>query len=525
MTNRFPAASPPPGHPGRRHALQALAAGAAAVALPLRAGAAPAPLQIVGPWEIGGLAPAVSGYVFTRMQIAETLVEADDDGTLRPGLARRFDVSADGRTWRFVLRPGARFHDGTPVRAAAVARCLDAARQAPALLSAAPIQAIEAEGEATVRVQLSEPHAALPSLLAHSSTLVLAPASYGAGGTVRSIIGSGPYRVTALAPPQRVEASAFEGHDGPRPAIGRVAYLAAGRPETRSLMAEAGQADLAYGLDPASVVRLRRRARVRVESVTLPRSVAIKVNAGVPALRDPRVRQALSLCIDRAGIARALLREPDLAATQLFPPTLRGWHLPTLAPLAHDPGAAARLLAEAGWQRGADGLRDAGGQPLRLSLRTFPDRPELPLIATALQEQWRQAGIAVRVDVGNSGDIPLGHRDGSLQLALIARNYATTPDPTGTLAQDFGPAGGDWGAMGWSDPGVVQALWALLRGESAPERAAALRARVVATLQAELPVIPVAWYRQTVAVSGRVDGVRLDPLERSYRLTDMEWRA
>lgn len=524
--------NPAPLRATRRGTLRMLAAGAAgalAPALQARAAGETARLQIVGPWEIAGLAPAVSGYVFTRLQIAETLVEADDNGTLLPGLAEGFSASADGLVWRFVLRRGARFHDGTPVRAAAVVRCLEAARRPPSLLSGAPIQAVEAEDEATVRVRLAAPHAALPALLAHSSTLVLAPASYGADGTVQSIVGSGPYRVTTLAAPQRVEAAAFDGHGGARPAIARVAYLSAGRSETRALMAESGQADLAYGLDPASTVRLRRRAAaggtVRLESVTLPRSVAIKVNAGLPALRDVRVRRALSLCIDRAGIARALLRDPGLAATQLFPPTLGAWHAEELEPLACDPEAAARLLAAAGWRRGADGLRDAQGQPLRLALRTFPDRPELPLIATALQAQWREAGIAVRVDVGNSGDIPLGHRDGSLQLALIARNYATTPDPTSTLAQDFGRSGGDWGAMGWSDAGVADALARLQAGGIAAEPAAALRRQVVRTLQDALPVIPVAWYRQTVAVSARVGPVRLDPLERSYRLTAMEWRA
>lgn len=510
----------------RRKALHLCAAAAALAAAPARpAQPAHAPLQIVGPWEIGGLAPAISGYVFTRMQIAETLMDARDDGTPLPGLAESWHVSADGLSWRFALRPAARFHDGTPVDAEAAVRGLRAARVAPALLSVAPIAAIEAEGTRTVVLRLSAPYGGLPALLAHSSTLILAPASYGPDGGVRAIIGSGPYRVVTLTPPQQLEAAAFDGYDGPRPAIERVRYLAAGRSETRALMAESGQADLAYGLDPASLARLRGRRRVGVETVTLPRTVILKVNAGLPALADWRVRRALSLAIDRAGIAQALLRDPEMAATQLFPPTLQGWHDPALAPLAHDPAAAAKLLAEAGWQRAADGLRDARGQPLRLALRTFPDRPELPIIASALQEQWRQAGIAVRVDVGNSGDIPLGHRDGSLQLGLAARNYATVPDPTGTLIQDFGPAGGDWGAMGWKNDTLLQALAELSRGTPAGQRLAALRAQVAAILQAELPVIPVTWYRQQVAASRRVTGVSLDPLERSYRLTLMGWRT
>jgi len=515
-----------PIHPTRRRALQLCLAGPAAMA---SAGSpaqpAGAPLQIVGPWEIGGLAPASSGYIFTRMQITETLMEAREDGAPLPGLAERWRVSADGLAWRFWLRPAARFHDGTPVTAAAVVRCLQASRVAPALLSVAPVKSVDAEGASIVVIRLVSPHGSLPALLAHSSTMVLAPASYGLDGAVRAIVGTGPYRVASLAPPQQLEAVTFEGYDGAKPAIERVRYLTAGRPETRALMAEGGQADLAYGLDPASLVRLRKRRKVGIDTVMLPRTVILKVNAGLPALKDLRVRQALSLSIDRAGIAKALLRDPELAATQLFPPTLGTWHNLALAPLAHDPAAAARLLSEAGWQRGADGLRDAAGQPLRLSLRTFPDRPELPLIATALQEQWRQAGIAVQVNIGNSGDIPLGHRDGSLQLGLAARNYATVPDPTGTLMQDFGAAGGDWGAMGWTSDPLVEALAELTHGASSPERAAGLRAQVTAELQSNLPVVPIAWYRQQVAVGPRLAGVSLDPLERSYRLTAMRWRA
>ena len=524
----------------RRSALQWPAAALAGAALPalLQAqttvtgaatsastGSTATPLRIVGPWEISGLAPAQSGYMFTRLQVTETLMGAGDDGRPEAALAHRWRTSADGLVWHFELRPGARFHDGSPVTADAVVRCLQAAQVPPALLSHAPIASIGTAGDGTVVVRLARPHAALPALLAHSSTMVLAPASYGPGGKVQAIVGSGPYRIATLVPPQQIETVAFDDFDGPRPAVAAVQYLAASRPETRALMAEGGQADLGYGLDPASLRRLRRHRKVALASVTLPRTVIVKLNAGLPALQDVRVRQALSLAIDRGGIALALMGDESLAATQLLPPTLAAWHDPKLAPLRHDPDAAARLLREAGWQRHGDGLRGPDGRPLALAIRTFLDRPELPLIATALQEQWRLAGIAVKVSIGNSGDVPLGHRDGSLQLALAARNYANVPDPTGTLAQDFSAQGGDWGAMGWRSDAVVQSLQELARGNPAAERARELRRRVTQTLQDELPVIPVAWYRQHVAVNPRVRGVTLDPLERSYRLTSMEWQT
>ena len=66
-----------------------LALGAVATCLgPTQAQEPPRTLQIVGPWEIGGLAPASSGYIFTRMQITETLTDATDDGTPFPALAQ-----------------------------------------------------------------------------------------------------------------------------------------------------------------------------------------------------------------------------------------------------------------------------------------------------------------------------------------------------------------------------------------------------------------------------------------------------
>ena len=522
----------------RRAALHAttaaLAAGAAPWALAqedttkaAQQPAAPATLQIVGPWEFTSLSPASSGYMLLNLQVCETLVGADDHGRPQPALAQRWKVSADGLAWHFTLRPGARFHDGSRATAAVVVQSLQRAQKAPALLSNAPIASITAEGDGEVLIRLSRPHNALAAQLAHYSTLVLAPESYGADGKVQRIIGTGPYRITKLVPPQQVETEAFDNYERPAstpaPAVRSVAYMAVTRAETRALMVEGSQAHLAYGLDPASLRRLRRHAKVGIASVTLPRTVIVKLNAALPGLQDVRVRQALSLSIDRAGIAHALMGDEALAATQLLPPTLADWHNPALPPLRHDPEAAQRLLREAGWQRHSDGLRGPDGQPLVLNIRTFLDRPELPLIATALQEQWRLAGIAVKVVIGNSGDIPLGHRDGTLQLAMAARNYANVPDPAGTLAGDFSAKGGDWGAMGWHSDAVVQALAELMRSTPDARRAQTLRATVTQTLQSELPVIPIAWYRQHVAVNRRLQGVSLDPLERSYRLTDMHW--
>ncbi|MDZ7893076.1 MAG: ABC transporter substrate-binding protein [Rhodoferax sp.] len=478
-------------------------------------------LKVVAPWEIGSLDPSKTGYVFTRLEITETLVDVDTNGQLAPGLAARWTVSADQKTWRFALRPGALFHDRSPVTPEAVVRSLERALAQPGVLKNTPIQRIAAvNGE--VQIELKQAFTAMPAFLAHNSTQILAPASFAADGSVQAVVGSGPYQVVRVNAPQKLETAAFEGWTGKRPAVQRVGYLASGRGETRGMLAESGQADLVFTHDAVAIERLKRNPRLQFHTLPIPRTLYLKVNAAHPLLKDIKVRQAISLAIDRPGIAQAILREPKAAATQLFSPGMSEWHVPGLQPLVRDTGRARQLLQEAGWVTGADGLLRKDGRPFKLTLRTFSDRPEQPPMATAIQAQLREVGMDVAVAIMNASDIPAGHQDGSLELALVARNYALVPDPIGSLLQDFGPKGGDWGAMGWQSAQVTSALESLSTTND-PARRSRLRGALSTVLQAELPVIPVAWYQHTATHHKRIGQVSVDPLERSYRISQFTW--
>lgn len=478
-------------------------------------------ITIASPWEVASADPAVAGFAIQKLQIMENLVDADTNGVLRAGLATEWVATDDGLSWTFTLREGVRFHDGSEMNATNVAQALNRALEQPGVLAKAPITSIAA-GDGSIVVELERPFASLPALLAHATTVIPAPAAADGEGVPVELIGTGPFRVTEFSPPQAIEMARFDDYWGKAPMIETASYLAAGRAETRALLAESGDADIVFTLDPAGFSRLGDIDEVETVAVPIPRVVTLKVNASHPFMNEPKARQALSLAIDRAGIATAITRFPESAATQLFPPAMGNWHDQTLEPLDTDTELSSALLAELGWTKGDDDILMRDGERFTLELRTFPDRPELPLIAAALQDQWRSIGVELEVNVSNYSIIPEGHKDGTLDVALYARNYALTPDPIGTVLQDFGAGGGDWGAMGWENQKVTEALDTI--AVSADENIRAKAIDVVASeLQNDLPVIPIVWYQHTVAIAEGLQGVVIDPLQRSYGLSEMSW--
>lgn len=113
-------------------------------------------MTVVAPWEIKGFDPAVTGYAFTRMEVAETFVEVDEEGRPIPALARAWSVSEEGRLWRFTVRPGVL--DKAPIEQG-VFDLLRRLRLQPGLLDRRPTEVSGGELQrlALLRVLLLDP--------------------------------------------------------------------------------------------------------------------------------------------------------------------------------------------------------------------------------------------------------------------------------------------------------------------------------------------------------------------------------
>lgn len=501
-----------------------------AVLLPSGGQANPTPANTVdirAAFEFSSLDPTRSGFVFTRMQVVETLLNVNAKGDVTPGLASDWAIEDNGMRWLLTLRDNVAFHDGTTVKAQHVADQLNLAMGKPSVLQGLPIDSIKAIGDNQLVISLTEPYSLLGASLAHYSTAILAASAYGESGEVISLIGTGPFSVEEVAIPHKLVVQRFDDYWGKKADIEYASYLTGHRAEARVLQARSGQADIVFGLDPASVPTLKRMPTLEILRSDLPRTLVLKLNAAHPLLAHESMRKALSLAINREGIATAILKAPDAAADQLLPSYMADWYLEE-----HNVSSglkkAAELLDDLGWKKNSEGWLEKNGKRFELELITYADRPELTTVATAVQDQWKQLGIKLNVNITNSSAIPAGHSDGSLEVALIARNYGIIADPLGTLIKDFAASGssvsgGDWGAMNWSNPQVPRTLKAMV-SETDPERYHEQAQTVARAIYSERPMIPIAYYVQQTAVNKRLSGFRFDPYERSYFLNELSWK-
>ncbi|WP_430735488.1 ABC transporter substrate-binding protein [Halodesulfovibrio aestuarii] len=478
-------------------------------------------LVAVAPWEIKGIDPAKSGIIFQRMEIVETLTSVDHDGNLIPCLAESWSTSEDGLTWTFTIRKGARYHDKSKVTPQNVADSLNISLGKPGMLRKMPIKSIRAEGDNVV-FELSEACAMLASGVAHYTACILAPAAYDNNGDVIRLIATGPFEVTRFELPQKIKLRAFRDYWGSVSQIRTAEYLAVARNETRALMAQSGDADIIFTLDPVTLQRLKRFHRIRVSTTPLPRTIVIKMNCTHTGMNTPELRKALSKGFDRKGIALTVMREEQSAAQQLFPPALGIWHLDSLEQPDPTVGSYKSLMMKQGWKENSEGYLEKDGSLLEFTMTTYSDRPELPVCATALQDQMRKMGIKLNIAVSNSSAIPQGHNEGTLEMGLMARNYGLISDPLGSILMDYAPEGGDWGAMNWNSP-VMQKSLAAIQKTTTPEKYAEHVKTVCTILHDEMPTIPVVSYVHSAAYANDIIGFSLDSLERSYRISEMRW--
>ena len=342
--------------------------------------------------------------------VYEGLVGSDAELRVRPALAERWE-SPDPLTWLFRLRPGVRFHDGHQLRAADVVHTLRRLADDHRLdvrLYVWNLASVDAPDPMTVRVRTRTPW---PTLLAKLTQVYVVSADADTATLSQGANGTGPYRLTEWRPGESVRLTRFDGYWGPRSSVREAllvqrdcAHVQAAELAGLDIVGTTCSRTLAAGPD----FRVERRTSLYVKylGMDVEREHTPYVQATRNPFRDPQVREALSLAIDREHLVQQL-GLPAQAAYQLVPKTVVGFD-PRLAPERADPSRARQLLTSAGYP---DGFR------VTLQARE-PLRQTLP----AVTEDLAAVGVRVEVQLLDEATFSerLSRREGSLWLSRFA---------------------------------------------------------------------------------------------------------
>lgn len=347
--------------------------------------------------------PKISTQSNTLAQLTplfDFLVGVTPEGKLGPGIAERWEISADGKAWTFYLRRGVKFHNGEDLNADDVKFSLLRFLDPKAIATGAGnirnlLQEVVVVDPYTVRVQLKEPNLLFANMMAplEGNVGAIVPKDYiEANGDAyfnRNPVGSGPWRFVKHVQGSYIEYEAVDNHWRAVPKFKRLLLMLVPEEGARLAMLKTGDADIAeISIDRKAEVE---RAGLRIERIPQAMGVGLLVfgtYATDEPTSKPQVREALSLSINRDEIIKYIMGgEGEPMATWLQWPFSEGFD-PSWRADPYDVTRAKKLLADAGYPTGFK---------LRLYSFPLPGAGWLPKVAELAVSYWKAIGVDAQI--------------------------------------------------------------------------------------------------------------------------------
>jgi peptide/nickel transport system substrate-binding protein len=291
----------------------------------------------------------------------DALLKPMPGNALAPSLAESWSQSKDGRTYEFVVRKNARFHDGSPVTAEDVKFSFERYRGTASGVLKAKVARVDVVDTQRVRFVLKQPWADFITFYATPATGAnwIVPKKYvekvGDEGFKKAPIGAGPFRFVRFNPGVELVLEAFEQYWRKTPALKTLVFRVIPDESTRLAALKRSEVDVAYSITGALAEELTRTPGLSLAPTHFTFTVWINfLDQWDPKSpwHDKRVRLAAAHAIDRQAINQAAYLGKSKLAFNFVPSGMEYFWTPK--PYEYDPKRAKQLLAEAGYPNGFD---------------------------------------------------------------------------------------------------------------------------------------------------------------------------
>jgi peptide/nickel transport system substrate-binding protein len=448
------------------------------------------------------LDPARSGAFVDRVvltALCDRLLDVGSDLSFKPELATAWEWQDGGRTLRLTIREDGRFHDGTRLDAEAVKINIDRYRIAPESVRKSelrPVTAVEAPDPRTVILRLNQPYAPLLSVLSDRAGMIMSPTALARLGSriADEPVCSGPFRLVRRVPQDRIEMERVPEHwNTANIHVQRLVILPVPDSTVRLLNLRSGQLDLIERVTPSDIASARRDPRIRIAESTAIAYQSIYFNTATGALRDPRLREALELSLDRDIINRVALEGMFVPNNQPEAPGTPYYFTDLTAP-ARNIERARALLREA-------------GQPNPAFTLLTPNSPVESQVAQIIQSMAAEAGFRVRIETLEAATMVA--RAEAKQYDVAFGIWSGRPDPDGNIALWIA-TDGFLNRMGYSNPRVDAAFAAARQSTDPAERRAQYHVAAEQWL-ADRPIMMLYHYRWFWGLRTGVTGFEPSP--------------
>ncbi len=338
------------------------------------------------------------GMFGLNANVFESLVRLTPEYQIEPLLAESWTF-VEPNTFRFTLRQGVSFHDGTPLTAEAVEWSMSRIAAAGGGSIGVDANSTVVIDERTVEITPTRPNRRLVEQLNHPNYSIVAPNSEPA----QSRIGTGPFREVEYLREDRYVVEANEAYWGEdKPQVATITFRFMPDPTTRLLALQAGEVDLIYEVARESAEELEGGGDLSLATseVGAYEALYIQIHGKEPydLGQDPAVREAIAHAIDKDAIVNGVWQGNAEPSTTMIPPAILGAEAGSLAAIPYDPDRAKEVLDAAGWAAGSDGVREKAGRRLEMTMIVgYPSAEIHGPMPEFVQAQLAEVGIAIEI--------------------------------------------------------------------------------------------------------------------------------